>query len=92
MNELKCLQEHVTLDYEVNFDVRYVSDATLIAAVFKNLQLATDQLKEACKKYGMKINTDKCKVILDSPINITIENKNIEIAEEFKFLRSVVPN
>ena len=58
----------------------------------KKLQLATDQLQETCKNYGMKINTDKCNVISNSPINITIENENIEIVEEFKFLGSVVPN
>ena len=92
MDELKCLQEHVTLDNDLNFDARYADDTTLIAAVFEKLQLATDQLQEACKNYGMKINTDKCKVISNSHANITIENENVENVEEFKFLGPVVPN
>ena len=54
--------------------------------------MATDQLQEACKKYRMKINTNKCKTISSNPINITIENENIEVAEEFKFLGSIVSN
>ena len=40
MDELKCLQEHyrnTTLDYELNFDVRYENDTTLIAMVFEKL-------------------------------------------------------
>ena len=92
MDELKCLQEHVTLDNDLNFDARYADDITLIAAVFEKLQLATNQLQEACKKYGMKIDTDKCKVVSNSHTNITIENENVENVEEFKFLGSVIPN
>ena len=69
---------------------RHAHDTTLTAAVFEKLQLATDQLQEASKKYRMKINTDKCKLISNSPISISIENKNIKIVEEFKFLGSVV--
>ena len=75
MDETKCLQDCFTLDNDLNFDVRYVDDTALIAAVFERLQLLTDQLKEACKKYGMKINTEKCRVISDSTINLTIESK-----------------
>ena len=54
MDELKCLQEHGTLENDLNFDARYADDTTLIVAVFEKLQLATDQLKEACKNMGWK--------------------------------------
>ena len=54
--------------------------------------MATDQLQEACKKYGTKIGTEKCKVISDSTTNLTIENEEIKIVKEFKFLGSLVPN
>ena len=37
IDELKCLQEHVTLDYELNFDARCENDTTLIATVFEKL-------------------------------------------------------
>ena len=92
MDETKCLQDCFTLDNDLNFDVRYVDDTALIAAVFERLQLLTDQLKEACKKYGMKINTEKCRVISDSTINLTIESKDIKIVKKFIFLGSLVPN
>ena len=92
MDEIKCLEDRVTLDEDLNFDARYTDDITLIAAVFERLQLATNQLQEACKKYGMKINTEKCKVISDSTTNLTIENEEIEIMKKFQFLGSVVPN
>ena len=49
MDELKWSQEHVTLDNYFNFDATYADDTTLIAAAFEKLQLATDQLQEACK-------------------------------------------
>ena len=60
--------------------------------MFERLQLATDQLQKVCKMYGMKINSERCKVISDSTSNLTIENKEIEIVKEFKFLGSLVPN
>ena len=40
----------------------------------------------------MNINTDKCKVISNSHINITVKNEEVENVKEFKFVRSVVPN
>ena len=73
--------------------VRNVSFSKNFAYILNECsQFATDQLQEDCKKYGMKINTGKCKVISNSPINITIENENIKVVEEFKFLGSVFPN
>ena len=43
-NELKCLQQNVTLDYELNSGAKCADDTILFAAVFEKLQLATDQL------------------------------------------------
>ena len=92
MDEIKCLQDCFTLDKDLNFDVRYANDTALIASVFERLQLTTDQLKEACKKYGMKINTEKCRVISDSTTNLTIESEEIKIVKKFTFLGSLVSN
>ena len=92
MDKIKCLQDRVKLDGDLNFDASFADDTTLIAGVFERLQLATDQLQEACKRYGMKISTEKCKVISDSTTNLTIENEEIKIVKEFKFLGSLVPN
>ena len=79
----------VSLDGNLNLDARYADDTTLIAAVFERLQLSTDQLQEACKKYGMKINTKKCKIISDSTTNLIIEVEEIKIKEEFKKLEAM---
>ena len=57
MDEIKCLQDRVTLDDDLNFDAKYADDTTLIAAVFERLQLTIDQLRETCKKHKTKINT-----------------------------------
>ena len=59
---------------------------------YKNCSWQQINDKKFVKKYGMKINTDKWKVIFHSPINITIENENIKIVAESKFLRCVVPD
>ena len=73
MDETKCLQDRVRFDKDLNFDARYPDDTSPIAALFEKLQLATDQLQGACNKYGMKINTEKSKVISDSTPNLAIE-------------------
>ena len=44
MDEIKRLQDRVTLYEDLNFDPEYADDTTLIAAVFERLQLAIDQL------------------------------------------------
>ena len=40
----------------------------------------------------MNISTEKCKFVSDSTTNLTIENEEIKIVKEFKFLGSLVPN
>ena len=92
MDEIKCLQECARLEDDLNFNARYANDTTLIAAIFERLQLAVDQLQEACKNFGMEINTEKCKVISDSTTNLTIKIEEIEIVKELKFLGSLVLN
>ena len=81
MDEIKCLQDRVTLDDDLNLDTKYADDTTLIAAVFERLQLTIDPLRETCKKYGTKINTEKWKVISNITTNLTIKNKVTEIVK-----------
>ncbi|XP_066925921.1 uncharacterized protein [Clytia hemisphaerica] len=56
MDELQELQEATILNNGLCIDVRYADDTTLIASVYEKLQLSTNQLQDACLKYGMKIN------------------------------------
>lgn len=49
-------------------------------------------MEESCKKYGLKINGDKCKVISDEELHeITVDDKAIDKVQEFVFLGSVLP-
>ena len=90
MLEIKSLQESISLTQELSMDVRYADDTTLIAAIFEKLSLSTEELENACRKWGMKVNPDKCKIISESDSNITISDKNVEKVETFVFLGSVV--
>ena len=91
MDGLQELQASVSFDNQLCMDVRYVDNTTLVAAVFEKLQLSTDQLQEACLKYGMKINVVKCNAITPNQEPITIEGNNIETVNNFTFLGSNVP-
>ena len=82
MDEIKYLQDRVTLDEDLNFFTRCADDTTLLAAVFEWLKLATEQLQVACKKYRMKTNTEKWKSISDSTTDLTIEKEKIEIVKK----------
>ena len=42
MDEIKYLQDRVTLDEDLNFFARCADDTTLLAAVFEWLKLATE--------------------------------------------------
>ncbi|KAI8489175.1 hypothetical protein Bbelb_331600 [Branchiostoma belcheri] len=71
---------------------RYADDTTLIAAIFRKLQISTTELESACKKWGLKVNAAKCKVITSEETdNIMIEDTAVEKVPEFVFLGSVVP-
>ena len=92
MKELRCLQERITLDEDLCCDIRYADDTTLIAATFDLLGLATAQLEEACAKYGLKINGEKCKIMTkEKEREISIDGKVVEKVEKFTFLRSTIP-
>ena len=82
MDEIKCLQDLLTLDEDLNFNTRYANDTALIATDFERLQLATDQLQEGCKTYGMKINNKKCKVISDTGLDITAGHRTMSLQKQ----------
>ena len=69
----------------------YVMQTTALAAVFEKLRLSTKQLEQACSKFGLRINADKCKVISNSDEPLYINDQIKETAQEFFFLGSVVP-
>ena len=92
LDELESLQNDLTLDDRLSTDIRYADDTTLIALVFEKLKLSTTELEDACRKWGLKINDDKCKVIPSENDSIYINGNQVETVEKFVFLGSVVPN
>ena len=92
MKELKDLNASLQLNNNLSIDIRYADDTTLLSTVFGKLSLSTSQLEAACKKWGMKINGAKCKIISPASDNITIDDQVVEKVKEFVFLGSVVPD
>ena len=92
MKELSSLQDTICLDENLNVDVGYANDTTLIAAIFSKLKLSTEQLVDACNKYGLKINAPKCKLITEEETEeIEIEQNIVDKVNNFVFLGSSVP-
>ena len=65
---------------------------TLLALDFEKLQVAILELQQACLKWGMKINFDKCKVLTLSNDNIVIHGELLENVNNFIYLGSSVPD
>ena len=90
------MKEQKSLDLQMkntlSVDIRYADDTTLISTVFNKLKISSGELEEACRKWGMKINRGKCKIISTSTDSIKIDGKNVDHVEEFVFLGSVVPD
>ena len=92
MDELSCLQSSLKLNPTLSTDIRYADDTTLIAFTFEKLQISTTELHKACKKWGLKVNQTKCKVLTSETRNITIDGNSVENVDNFVFLGSVVPD
>ena len=73
-------------------NIRYADDTTLMELMFEKLQLSTDTLERACRKWGMKINATKCQVMTEDQRDIKLQDTIIDKAKKFTFLGSVVPS
>ena len=89
--ELKATERQLKYSENISVDIRYADDTTLLAAVFEKLKLSTSQLEKACKKWGMKINGAKCKILSPCQDRIDIDSEIVEHVTEFVFLGSIVP-
>lgn len=74
--------------------IKYADDLVVLAKEEKELQNMMDKLVERGREYGMKINIEKSKVMRISPragpLNITVENQQLEKVEHFKYLGSII--
>ena len=78
------------LDTDLSFDISYTDDTTVMPIMFEKLQLSTEELQAACRKWGMNINFSKCKVITSSEKPIVLEGEELETMGQFCFLGSIV--
>ena len=69
-----------------------MTQRSVISAVFNKLKISSGELEEAYKKWGMKINREKCKIISTSLDSIGIDGRDVHHVQEFVFLGSVVPD
>ena len=64
----------------------------LFSTMFEKLQLSSEELQAACRKWGMKIIFSKCKIITSSEKCIVLEGEELDPVGEFCFLGSIVPS
>ena len=74
--------------------VKHADDLVLMAKEETVLHGMTDKLTETGKCYGMEMNVEKTKVMRisrqTSPVTITIDQKQLENVECFKYLGSML--
>ena len=93
INEIESISNNFDMkDEEFSLSIKYADDSTLLALDFEKLQVATLELQQACLKWGMKINFDKCKVLTPSNDNIVIHGELLENVNNFIYLGSSVPD
>ena len=92
MKELSELDRTLALTDTFSTDIRYADATTLLSAIFEKLKGSTKQLDAACKKWDLKINGAKCKIISPSDQAVVLDGSEVVHFKEFVFLESVVPN
>ena len=89
--KVKCLQKQTIFDDDLSIGLKYAYHTTLVAVLFKQLQLPTSQLQHAHCKLGMKINVDKCKINSENLRHLSIDKTALEKVDKLVFLGSLVP-
>ena len=91
MKEVKDVEHSLSLTESLSLDIRYADDTTLLSAIFDKLALTTKQLDDACRKWGMKINGAKCKIMSPENTPIILDGNEVEHVDNFVFLGSSLP-
>ena len=90
---MEGIEEGITIGGKLLKDVRFADDQGMVASTECGLQKLMDGLVETAKRYDMKVNVKKTKVMRISrkghgTINITIEGQQVEQVSKFKYLGS----
>lgn len=75
--------------------IRYADDKAIVSSTKAGLQVLMDNLNDITKKYGMKINVKKTKVMCISRkkvvgLKILIDGQLVEQVSQFKYLGSLI--
>ena len=71
--------------------IRYASDTTLMAESKEELKSLLMRVKEESEKRGLKVNIQKIKIMVSSPISSwQIEGEKVEAVTDFIFLGSKI--
>ena len=72
-------------------NLRYADDTTLIAESEEELKRLLMKVKEESEKAGLKLNTQKMKIMGSSPITLwQIDGEKLETETDFVFLGSKI--
>ena len=72
-------------------NLRYADDTTLMAECEKELKSLLMKVKEKSEKVGLKLNTQKTKIMASSPItSLQIDGETMETVTDFIFLGSKI--
>ena len=98
LNEaLEGNSDGVVISGECTPAVRFADDKASVSNSNAGLQRIMDDLNSTGKKYGMKINKGKTKVMrithtTHTHIKITIDGNEVEVVKQFKYLGSMITN
>ena len=72
-------------------NLRFAEETTLMAESEEELKNLLMRVKEESEKAGLKLNTDKTKIMASSPIiSWQTEGENVEVVTSFLFLSSKI--
>jgi exonuclease III len=92
---MEGVEDGVRVGGEMVQDVRFADDQAMASGEEEGLQRIMNRLNETAKKYDMKINVKKTKVMVVSKdegktINITIDGQRVEQVKSFRYLGSLI--
>lgn len=90
----KAVEAGVYISGQLANNLRFADDIDLIAESPEQLQELTDKVNESSKRFGLKINVSKTKVMTigksHKELNINLEHDKLEQVTEFVYLGSLV--
>lgn len=91
---MKSVDAGVNVSGQLVNNLRFADDIDLITESPEQLQVLTDKVEESSKRFGLKINVSKTKVMTigksHKELNINLENAKLEQVTDFVYLGGLV--